>query len=180
MERQHDRSQLDKELQIETQDVHWKPNCLNKGSHKYQSVELCQHQGQPSRSRNEGTYSNRDDKKSLWLQGLEFLLSFRDNWTTDEQQNENVFINSAESNLQETRQQPIDKDLIDANKFSHWLKLRADVIKMKNLRNKTRTRDHQIKDAENFLFRISQQQSFDENINQLTHINPFQKRSRLL
>ena len=35
MEWQHDRSQLDEELQIETQDVHRKPNCRNKGSHKH-------------------------------------------------------------------------------------------------------------------------------------------------
>ena len=52
---------------------------------------------------------------------------------------------------------------------------------MKNLRNKTRTRDQQIIEAENFLFRLSQQQSFDEDINQLAHNKPIQKqRSRLI
>ena len=51
---------------------------------------------------------------------------------------------------------------------------------MKNLQNKTRTRDQQIIDAENFLFRLSQQQSFDEDINQLAHNKPIQKRSRLI
>ena len=168
---------MDKELQIETQDVHRKPNCRNKGSHKHQSVELRQHQGQPSRSRNEGTNSNRNDRKSLWLQGPQFLLSSSDNSTTDEQQNETVFLNSAE---QKPRRQPIDKDLIDANRFSQWLKLRAVIIKMKNLRNKTRTRDQQIIDAENFLFRLSQQQSFDEDINQLAHNKPIQKQRRLI
>ena len=35
-------------------------------------------------------------------------------------------------------------------------------------------------DAENFLFRFSQQQSFDEDVNQLTHNRPVQKRSRLI
>ncbi|XP_075257488.1 uncharacterized protein LOC142349631 [Convolutriloba macropyga] len=51
---------------------------------------------------------------------------------------------------------------------------------MKNLRNKTRTRDQQIIDAENFLFRLSQQQSFDGDINRLAHNKPIQKRSRLI
>ena len=51
---------------------------------------------------------------------------------------------------------------------------------MKNLRNKTRTRDQQIIDAETFLFRLSQQQSFYEDINQLTHYRPIRKRSILL
>ena len=66
-------------------------------------------------------------------------------------------MNSAESSLQETKRQPIDKDLIDANRFSQWLKLKAVVIKIKNLQKKARTRDQQIIDAENFLFRLSQQ-----------------------
>ena len=116
-------------------------------------------------------------EKSLWLQGPQFLLSSSDNSTTDEQQHETVFLNSAE---QKPRRQPIDKDLIDANRFSQWLKLRAVIIKMKNLRNKTRTRDQQIIEAENFLFRLSQQQSFDEDIKQLAHNKPIQKRSRLI
>ena len=81
---------------------------------------------------------------------------------------------------QVTRRQPIDKDFIDANTFSQWLKLRAVIIKIKNLRNKTKARDQQIIDAENFLFRLFQQQSFDEDVNQLTHIRPVQKRSRLI
>ncbi|XP_075258345.1 uncharacterized protein LOC142350383 [Convolutriloba macropyga] len=116
-------------------------------------------------------------EKSLWLQGPQFLLSSSDNSTTDEQQHETVFLNSAE---QKPRRQPIDKDLIVANRFSQWLKLRAVIIKMKSLRNKTRTRDQQIIEAENFLFRLSQQQSFDEDINQLAHNKPIQKRSRLI
>ena len=40
--------------------------------------------------------------------------------------------------------------------------------------------DQQIIEAENFLFRLSQQQSFDEDINQLAHNKPIQKRSRLI
>ena len=64
--------------------------------------------------------------------------------------------------------------------FSQWLKLRAIIIKVKSLQNKTRKRDQQIIDAENFLFRLSQQQSFDEDVNQLTHNKPIQKRSRLI
>ncbi|XP_075261511.1 uncharacterized protein LOC142353149 [Convolutriloba macropyga] len=119
-------------------------------------------------------------EKSFWLQGPQFLLSSSDNSTTDEQQHETVFWNSAEQKPQGARRQPIDKDLIDANRFSQWLKLRAVIIKMKNLRNKARTRDQQIIDAENFLFRLSQQQSFDEDINQLAHNKPIQKRSRLI
>ena len=73
----------------------------------------------------------------------------------------------------------MDKDLIVINGFSQWLKLRAVVIKMKNLPNKTRTCDQQIVDAENILFRLSQQQSFDEDVNQLTYNKPIQKRSKL-
>ena len=119
-------------------------------------------------------------EKSLWLQGPQFLLSSNDNCTTDEQQHENVFLNSAEQKSQVTRRQPIDKDFIDANRFSQRLNLRAVTIKIKNLRNKTKARDQQIIDAENFLFRLSQQQSFDEDVNQLTHIRPVQKRSRLI
>ena len=115
-------------------------------------------------------------EKSLWLQGPQ-LLSSSDNSTTYEQQHETVLLNSAE---QKPRRQPIDKDLIDANRFSQWLKLRAVIIKMKNLRNKTRTRDQQIIDAENFLFRLSQQQSFHEDINHLAHNKPIPKRSRLI
>ncbi|XP_075259934.1 uncharacterized protein LOC142351679 [Convolutriloba macropyga] len=119
-------------------------------------------------------------EKSLWLQGPQFLLSSNDNCTTNEKQHENVFLNSAEQKSQVTRRQPIDKDFIDANKFSQWLKLRAVIIKIKNLRNKTKARDQQIIDAEKFPFRLSQQQSFDENENQLTHNRPVQKRSRLI
>ena len=119
-------------------------------------------------------------EKSLWLQGPQFLLSPNDNCTIDEQQHENVFLNSNEQKTQVTRRQSIDKDLIDASRFSQWLKLRAVIIKKKNLRNKTRTRDQQIIDAENFLFRLSQQQPFNEDINQLTHNKPIQKRSRLI
>ena len=74
----------------------------------------------------------------------------------------------------------IGKDLIVVNNFSQRLKLRALIIKMKNLQNKTRTRDQQIIDAENFRFRLSQSQLFDEEVNQLTHDNPIQKRSRLI
>ena len=119
-------------------------------------------------------------EKSYWLQGPQFPLSSSDNWKTDEQQNEQVFMNSLESSLQETRRQQIDKDLIDANRFSQWLKIKAVVIKIKNLRKKTRTRDEQNIKAENFLFRLSQQQSFDEDVNQLTHNRPVQKMSRLI
>ena len=75
-------------------------------------------------------------EKSLWLQGPQFLLSSNDNCTTDEQQHENVFLNSAEQKSQITRRQRIDKDFIDANRFSQWLKLRAVIINIKNLRNK--------------------------------------------
>ena len=57
-------------------------------------------------------------EKSLWLQGPQFLLSSSDNTTTDEKQHETVFLNSAEQKPQGTRRQPIDKDLIDANRFS--------------------------------------------------------------
>ena len=119
-------------------------------------------------------------ENSFWLQGPQFLLFSSNNRKTDEQQKEIVFMNSAESSLQETRRQPIEKDLIDANRFSQWLKLRAVVIKIKNLRNKTRTRVQQITDAENFLFRLSQQQSFDEDVNQLIHNKPIKKRGRLI
>ena len=119
-------------------------------------------------------------EKSLWLQGPQFLLSSNNNCTTDEQQHENDFLNSAEQKTQVTRRQPIDKDLIDARRFSQWLKLRAVIIKKKNLRNETRTRDQQIIDAENFIFRLSLQQPFDEDINQLTHNETTQKRSRLI
>ena len=119
-------------------------------------------------------------EKSHWLQGPQFLLSSSNNWTTDEQQHENVFLNSAEQKLQGTRRQPTDKDLFDATRFSQWLKLRAVIIKMKSLRNKTRTGDQQIIDAENFLFRPSQQQSFDEDVNQLIHNKPIQRRKRLI
>ena len=119
-------------------------------------------------------------EKSLWLQGPEFLLSSNDNCTTNDQQHENVFLNSAEQKSQVTRRQPIDKDFIDANRFSQWLKLRAVIIKIKNLQNKTKARDQKIIDAEKILFRLSQQQSFDEDVNQLTHNRPFQKRSRLI
>ena len=59
-------------------------------------------------------------------------------------------MNSAESKLQETRTTAIDKRLFDANRFSQWLKLRAVGIKLINPQNKTRTRDQQIIDAENF------------------------------
>ena len=96
-------------------------------------------------------------EKSLWLQGPQFLLSSNDNCTSDEQQHENVFLNSAEQKSHVTRRQPIDRDYIDANRFSQWLKLRAVIIKIKNLRNKTKSRDQQIIDAEKFLFRLSQQ-----------------------
>ncbi|XP_075248377.1 uncharacterized protein LOC142341335 [Convolutriloba macropyga] len=119
-------------------------------------------------------------EKSLWLQGPQFLLSSNDNSATDEQEHdENVFLNSAEKKSQVTRRQPIDKDLIDANSFSQCLKLRVVIIKIKNLRNKTKSRDQQTIDAKNFLFRLSQQQSFDEDVNRLTHNKPVQKRSRL-
>ena len=104
-------------------------------------------------------------EKSLWLHGPQFLLFSNDNCTTDEQQHENVFLNSPEQKSQVTRRQPIDKDLIDANKFSQWLKLRTVIIKIKNLRNKTKSRDQQIIDAENFLLRLSQQHSFNEDVN---------------
>ena len=119
-------------------------------------------------------------EKFLWLQGPQFLLSSNDNCTTDEQQHENVFLNSAEQKSQATRRQPIDKDFIDANRFSQWLKLRAVIIRIKNLRNKTKARDQQIIDAEKFLFRLSQQQSFDEDVNHPTHNRPVQERSRLI
>ena len=39
---------------------------------------------------------------------------------------------------------------------------------------------HHLSLRENFLFRLSQQQSFDEDINQLTRNKPIQKRSRLI
>ena len=90
-------------------------------------------------------------EKSLWLQGSQFLLFSSDNWKTDDQ-HENIFLNSAEQKPQGKRQQPIDKDLIDANKFSQWLILKAVIIKMKSLRNKTRSLDQQIIEAENFLY----------------------------
>ena len=60
--------------------------------------------------------------KSLWLQGPQFPLSSNDNCTTDEQQHENVFLNSAEQKSRVTRRQPIDRDFIDANRLSQWLK----------------------------------------------------------
>ena len=69
-------------------------------------------------------------EKSLWLQGPQFPLSSSDNSTTDEKQHETVFLNNEE---QKPRRQPIDKELIDANRFSQWLKLRAVIIKMKSL-----------------------------------------------
>ena len=72
-------------------------------------------------------------EKSLWIQGPQFLLSSNDYCTTDGQQHQNVFLNSAEQKSHVTRRQPIDKDLIDANRFSQWLKLRAVIIKIKNL-----------------------------------------------
>ena len=100
--------------------------------------------------------------------------------TKDNPADEIVFLNSAEQKSQVTRRQPIDKDFIDANRFSQCLKLRAVIIKIKNLRNKTKARDPQIIDAEKFLFRLSQQQSFDKDVNQLTHNRPVQKRSRLI
>ena len=95
----------------------------------------------PADQETRGLTATEMTEKSLWLQGPQFLLSSSDNWTTDERQREKVFMNSAESNLQETRRQTIDKDLIDANRFSQWLKLGTVVMKMANLRNKTRTRD---------------------------------------
>ena len=69
-------------------------------------------------------------EKSLWLQGPRFLRSSNDNCTTDEQKHENGFMNSAEQKSQATRQQPIDRDFIDAKRFSQWLKLRAVIIKI--------------------------------------------------
>ena len=50
-------------------------------------------------------------EKSLWLQGPQFLLFSNDNCTTDEQQHENVFLNSPEQKSHVTQRQPIDKDL---------------------------------------------------------------------
>ena len=97
-------------------------------------------------------------EKYLWLQGPQFLLFSNNNCTIDEQQHENVFLNSGEQKSQVTGRQSIDKDLIDANKFSQWLKLRGIIIKINNLPSKTKSRDQQITDAENFLFRLSQQQ----------------------
>ena len=84
-------------------------------------------------------------EKSFWLQGPHFLLSSSDISTTEEQQHETVFLKSAEQKPQGTRRQPIDKDLIDANRFSQWLKLRAVIIKMKNLRN-TGPADHRCRE----------------------------------
>ena len=54
-------------------------------------------------------------EKSLWLQVPQFRLFYKDNSSTDEQQQENVFLNSAEQKTQVTRRQPIDKDLIHAS-----------------------------------------------------------------
>ena len=86
----------------------------------------------------------------------------------------------SEQKSQVRQRQPIYKHFIDANRFSQWLKLRAVIIKIKNLQNKTKSCDQQIIDAENFLLRLSQQQSFNEDVNQLTHNRPVQKRSRLI
>ena len=89
-------------------------------------------------------------EKSLWLQGPQFLIS-SNNGKTDEQQHEKVFLNSAEQKSQVTTRQPIDKDFIDANRLSQWLKLRAVIIKIKNLRNKTKSRDQQISSSSVYL-----------------------------
>ena len=107
---------------------------------------------------NQGTRGLKETemtKKFLWLRGPQIFLFSKDNCTTDEQQHENVFLNSAEQKSQVTRRNPIDKDLIDANRFSQRLNLRAVIIKIENLRNKTKSRDQQITDAESFLFRLS-------------------------
>ena len=136
--------------------------------------------GNPADQGTRGLKVTEMTEKSLWLQGPQFLLSSNDNCTSDEQQHGNVLLNRAEQKSHVTRRQPIDKDFIDANKFSQWLKLRAVIIKIKNLRNKTKSRDQQIIEAEKFLFRLSQQQLFDEDANQLTHNRPPQKRSRLI
>ena len=70
----------------------------------------------------------------------------------------------------------MEKNLIEANMFSQWLKLRAVVIKMKNLRNTTRTRDQQIIEAEILPLRLPQQQPFDEDVNPLTSDKTSHKR----
>ena len=171
---------MDNELQIETQDVHRKPNCRNKDLTNTNQWNYVNTKDNPADQGTRGLTVTKMTEKSLWLQGPQFLLSSSDNLTTDEQQHETVFLYSAEQKPRGTRRQPIDKDLIDANRFSQWLKLRAVIIKMKNLRNKTRTRDQQIIDAEKFLFRLSQQQSLDGDVNQLTDNRPVQKRSRLI
>ena len=134
----------------------------------------------PADQRTRGLKVTEMTEKSLWLQGPRFLRSSNDNCTTDEQKHANGFMNSAEQKSQATQQQPIDRDFIDANSFSQCLKLRAVIIKIYNLRNKTKSRDQQIIDAENFLFRLSQQQSFYEDVNQLTHDRLVQKRNRLI
>ena len=89
-------------------------------------------------------------------------------------------MNSAQQKSQGTEQQPIDKDVIAANSFSQRFKLRSVIIKIKSLRNTTRTSDQRIIVAENFLFRLSQQQSFNEDVYQLTQNKPIQKRNRLI
>ena len=151
LEWQQDSSQLDKKFQIEDQDVHQKPNLTGTNQWNYVNSKH-----NPADQGTRGLTATNMTEKSLWLQGLQFLLSSSDNWKIDKQ-HEKGFLSSAEQKPQGTRRQPINKDLFDANRFSHWLKLRSVIIKMKSLRNKTRTGDQKIIDADNF-FRLSQQQ----------------------
>ena len=172
---------MDKELQIETQDVHRRNRIAE--IRDLTSTNQWNYVNTKNNPADQGTRRLKVTElkeNSLCLQGPQFLPSSNDNCTTDEQQHENVFLNSAEQKSQVTRRQAIDKDFIDANRFSQWLKVRAVNIKVKNLRNKTKPRDQQFIDAENFFFRLYQQQSLDEDVNQLTHNRPVQKRSRLI
>ena len=55
----------------------------------------------------------------------------------------------------------------------------AYITKIKNLQNTARTPDQQIIQEEKFIFRLSQQQLLDEDVSQLPHNMPTQRRSRL-
>ena len=105
-------------------------------------------------------YSNTDDRKISWLQGRQVPLMFSDSGTVDEQQQENVFLNSTKQKFEATRRQPIDKELIDANMFSQCLKVRAVIIKQKKFETNREYGSNRSETHWSFFFHLLHQQSF--------------------
>ena len=127
-----------------------------------------------------GLSAKQMTENSLWIKGPAFLEQDAEFWPEQPIILKQCFLASTNEQPIRPRFTNFDPKIIDTQRFSQWLRLRHLVYSIKKLRKPHTERAELLKQSEQFLFQLSQQQSFEEEINHLNTSGRVLHRSRLI